>query len=346
MNDVIKVQGFSNIDLKDEFFDSLKDDYPGFENWFEKKQTRGAEAFVIYYEKKISGFLYLKEENEEDNSISPVFSKMKRLKIGTFKIDAHGTVLGQRFLRIILTKFVEGNFSEVYVTLFPKQEGLIMLFETFGFKLWGEKDNGELVYYKDIETTENIYLDYPRINMKSNKYLLSIYPKFHTDLFPDSKLQIEKHHMIEDKPHTNTAEKIYIAGMKGIQDVSANDIVVIYRTASGGSAEYTSVVTTLCTVVEIRHMKDFSDMTDFINYCGKGSIFSERELETHYKTRKYPFVIKMLYNVSLSKRPNRKALIEQAGISRSAYPGIMKLTDDQFEKILELGEVDPNYFIN
>ncbi|GEQ33345.1 hypothetical protein B795N_12270 [Marinilactibacillus psychrotolerans] len=59
MNDVIKVQGFSNIDLKDEFFDSLKDDYPGFENWFEKKQTRGAEAFVIYYEKKISGFLYL-----------------------------------------------------------------------------------------------------------------------------------------------------------------------------------------------------------------------------------------------------------------------------------------------
>lgn len=35
--DNIKILKFSEINLNDEFFNSLKEDYPGFENWFYRK---------------------------------------------------------------------------------------------------------------------------------------------------------------------------------------------------------------------------------------------------------------------------------------------------------------------
>ena len=37
---------FSEINLSDTFFNSLKDSYIGFEDWFRKKASEGKEAFV------------------------------------------------------------------------------------------------------------------------------------------------------------------------------------------------------------------------------------------------------------------------------------------------------------
>ncbi|TSF72782.1 hypothetical protein FG732_26785, partial [Salmonella enterica subsp. enterica serovar London] len=75
---------FGKVDLSDVFFDSLKNDYPAFENWFLKK--RNEKAYVSYDDYgKIDGFLYLKIENEELNDMTPSFPMKKRLKCGTFK---------------------------------------------------------------------------------------------------------------------------------------------------------------------------------------------------------------------------------------------------------------------
>lgn len=37
MNETITLKCFADFDLNDTFFDSLKEDYPGFEAWFQKK---------------------------------------------------------------------------------------------------------------------------------------------------------------------------------------------------------------------------------------------------------------------------------------------------------------------
>ena len=48
---------FNEIDIEDEFFDSLKYDYPGFENWFRRKYNQ--KAYVQYDNNgKIMGFLF------------------------------------------------------------------------------------------------------------------------------------------------------------------------------------------------------------------------------------------------------------------------------------------------
>lgn len=312
------------------------------------KATNGDDAYVLTAGEKLLGFLYLKDEVEKDDSIIPFFDKRRRLKIGTFKIDSHGTVLGQRFLSIILRKMLNDGYDFTYVTLFPKQVALISLFERFGFREWGTKSNGELVYYKDLEVLNDIYKDFPRISLlnSSQKHLLSIHPEFHTKLFPDSRLNTERNHFVEDLSFTNTTEKIYICNMNGVMSMQPGDLITIYRTKDKQRAEYSSVATSICTVLEVINISEFSSQEEFLRYCGRGTIFSRQNLINFWGSKRYPYIIKMLYNVPLQKRIVRKDLIERVGLNRNDYFGYLLLTDNQFNQILEIGEIDESFIIN
>lgn len=90
----MKQNKFCDIDLSDPFFDSLKQDYPEFSEWYTKKAKKGAKAFIQKDDQgKLQGFLYMKHETEELNDINPPMPAASRLKVGTFKIDAHKTKL-------------------------------------------------------------------------------------------------------------------------------------------------------------------------------------------------------------------------------------------------------------
>ena len=44
----IELKYFSDINLEDHFFDSLREDYKGFDNWYNKKELQGEKAYVLY----------------------------------------------------------------------------------------------------------------------------------------------------------------------------------------------------------------------------------------------------------------------------------------------------------
>ena len=78
---------FNDVDLNDSFFDSLKDDYDEFSNWFCKKIEDEEKAFVLKDDSGIAAFLYLKDENEEIVLTNSILPKMNRIKIGTLKLS-------------------------------------------------------------------------------------------------------------------------------------------------------------------------------------------------------------------------------------------------------------------
>lgn len=49
-----------------------------------------------------------------------------------------------------------------------------------------------------------------------------------------------------------------------------------------------------------------------------------------------------LYKNGLSE----KKLIEQVGLDRNNYFGYLSLTDNQFNKVLEMGEINESFIIN
>ncbi|WP_338946728.1 EVE domain-containing protein [Fusobacterium canifelinum] len=347
MNESIILKNFSKINLKDTFFDSLRNDYGciEFNQWFNKKIFQKESAYILENSEGIQGFLYLKEENENDKKIYPEFPMGKKLKIGTFKINSHGTKLGERFIKIILDQMILRKLSFSYLTIYKKYSFLTELLVTYGFKHWGKKGN-EDVYIKNL-TFQNRHpqKDFPIMNMNYKKYILSIYPKYHTKLFPDSKLMTEKDHIIEDWSPTNCIEKIYLSGKKECLRLKEGDLITIYRTAEEGKkAEYNSVISSICSVITVKDISSFKNMSEFLDFCKKRTIFTEIELKSFWNTKKYPYLIIFQYNLALPKRIIRKKLIEEIKIPRNLRLTFLEITDEQFNKILELGEVPKIYF--
>ena len=342
---------FGKIDLNDTFFDSLKDDYIGFDKWFIKKYDEEAYITINSNNGMLLSFLYLKVEDENENysNMNPQFSPKRRLKIGTFKVISNGFRLGERFVKIIFDNALKSHVQEIYVTIYdkrPEQRRLIDLLEQWGFVLWGTKGEGELVYVRDFSPKfdiENLKACFPYISKGRNVYVVPIYPEYHTELLPDSILNTESpEEFIEDFPHRNCINKVYVSrAMEPYPNIG--DILVFYRT--GGY--YKSVVTTIGEVLEVK--SDFLNENDFILYCRKKSVYPEQALRDmwRYSTRK-PFVVNFLYTYSFPHRINMKELIDLKvllGVN-DAPRGFKPITKEQFEIILKETRSDESFIID
>ena len=342
---------FGKIDLNDTFFDSLKEDYVGFDKWFIKKYDEEAYITINSNNGMLLSFLYLKVEDENENysNINPLFLPKRRLKIGTFKVISNGFRLGERFAKIIFDNALKNHVQEIYVTIYdkrPEQRRLIDLLEQWGFVLWGTKGEGELVYVRDFSPKfdiENLKACFPYISKGKNAYIVPIYPEYHTELLPDSILNTESpEEFIEDFPHRNCINKVYVSrAMEPYPNVG--DLLVFYRT--GGY--YKSVVTTIGEVLEVK--TDFQDENDFILYCRKKSVYPEQALREmwRYSARK-PFVVNFLYAYSFPHRINMKDLIDLKVLTgkNDAPRGFKPITKEQFEIILKETKSDESFIID
>lgn len=137
MNNIIRKK-FSEIDLQDAFFLSLRNDYPGFDNWFKGKSDQ--EAYVQYENNKIIGFLFLKVEKNLVNDVVPNIHANKILKVSTFKINAHGTKMGEQFIKIIMDYAVSEDVDVCYVTIYENIHLLLNLFSNLDLNCMGQKE--------------------------------------------------------------------------------------------------------------------------------------------------------------------------------------------------------------
>ena len=341
----LRHSAFGEVDLSDSFFDSLKADYPEFEEWYQKKVDSHADVYVQYDDNHdLKGFLYMKMEEESCISdVKPNIIANRILKIGTFKIDSHGTKMGEQFLKVIFDYAIDQAADVCYLTIYEKHAGLINLISQYGFKEYGTKGTGEYlekVYVKEMYSkTGNILSDYPVVNLQGNrKYMLSIYPKYHSKMFPESILTNESRNIIKDISYTNSIQKVYVCSMQGVEDLKEGDLIVLYRTAEAGrAAEYSAVATTVCTVLETRLQSSFRDFDEFYNYTKKYTVFDRNDLAYWYN-RGGLKIIRLVYNFPLRRRIVRHELIEKLGLERDIYWGFFELSDEKFNAIVEYGQ--------
>ncbi len=354
----VRKEHFGNININDRFFDSFKEDYHGFEKWFNSKADEI--AYICESEsKEILAFLYVKTEgyNESYGDIQPQFEKKKRLKIGTFKVISNGVKLGERFTKIVFDNALINNVDEIYVTLFKKteeHERLIGLLIDWGFIHHGFKNSlsgSEFVYTKNFHPTPNINnpkVTYPFIDKNRRYFIVPIYPAYHTELLPDSILNNESpEDFIENEPHRNAIQKVYIS-RSYFKELKTGDIIVFYRTKTeNSSAYYSSVVTTIGIIDSV--YTQIKNEDEFINLCRKRSVFTDADLKLHWNYNKYkPFVVNFLYLYSFPKRPNLKQLIDMGVIAgtNSVPRGFEQISEESFNRILEASESNENFIIN
>lgn len=350
MDQLLDFRPFSEINLEDPFFDSLRNDYPRFDDWYKRKADEGKSAFVLYGDQGLLVFVFLKSEvGVYINDVEPPLEPCRRLKIGTLKIEAHQTKMGEHVLRLILKEAIRHRIEEVYVTAFPKHESLINLLKTYGFNEYGKK-GGELVFVKSLTSSVgDIWCDYPRFDLDRRAFLLAIRPEYHTKLFPDSILKNElpqSSALIQDCSYTNSIRKVYISWNERVATLKKGDLLAIYRMSDlQAPAHYRSVVTSICSVVEVKDKWFWCSCEDFLKDILPYSVFTREELINFYQKENF-YVIQMLYNYALPTKVGRGSLIEEAKLDGDQRWNFLPLTSKQFKYILDNGNASESLIVN
>lgn len=356
---------FSEIDLNDPFFDSLKKDYPGnsnstsFAQWFQKKAHENKTALVFEDDQGIGAFICIKpSENEEirlmDGRILPPH---ERVKISTVKIDERyrNQRIGEGALGLTLWEWRDLRIQEIYLTVFEKHTSLIRLLEKYGFSFVGKNLNNERVYIKDRRRID--FSDpckaFPFIN-GNLKYAgcIAVDMEYHDTMFASSELANTLQERV-DISVANGLKKVYIGSPIHLA-FQVGDPVFIYRKYTGthGSRGYKSCITSFCIVTRIEQVKingQFRiDYSRFLELVGNKSVFSEHELKEKYSTMRNLTLIELLYCGFFGAGNNVNWIwLSNNGCEFGTHPMNCRYSKDQFVRIMREGNIDvENVVIN
>lgn len=334
----------SDININDPFFDTLRSDYPEFNEWFLKKSVEGREALVFRDNYGLGAFICLKKEKETIELRDKILPERSRLKISTMKIAERfrGQRIGEGALGVCLWFWRGAQVEEIYVTIYSKQELLISLFLKFGFECIGEKANGEMVYVKNRRRLSFIdpYKAFPYISSKFTRAgMIPIQEEYHDKLFPYSELMGQR--KIQEVTAGNGVTKVFIAAPQSKVSYCINEPVYIYRIYNGNGKKYKSVITSFCTITHLDWVKSngryLLTFENFMKKVGNKTIFSPEELLTFYKEKYNLLIIEMVYNGYFGKGHNINfQSLKENGLFET-YPYNIEYGKPEFEQILKMG---------
>ena len=280
----IQYRSLYNLNINDEIFNSLREDYPDFQLWLEKCAERQEEAWIVknLSSNKIESICIHKEANEEDYADYNL--PKKSLKLATFKVDEHyrGKKLGELMLKQAFLYAIKNNFKSCWMTVFPKHKVLIDFIKDFGFYKIGTTDKKtkkkELVFQKTF-IKPNDYtlkgLDYhikyfpfydDRDNIK--KYIIPIEKKYYEILFPEQKSQ-RSFPGIEEEVPGNTIKKVYLCHAS-IKKLKRGDLLFFY---------VSSPIQSIVSIGIVESIFRSTKLSEVVSYIGKRSVYPFSEIK-------------------------------------------------------------------
>lgn len=237
-----------SLDLENSIFNSLREAYNGFNEWYSEKCAKsGRKAWLCGKLNEIHAFcIYKKETNPVVTNDSKALDG-SGLKLCTLKVDRNGLKLGELLIKQAFDYADVNNMDFVYLTVHEENHPyLVQLITDFGFSFFGIDTNGrDSVYVKYfLGSAESRVQDlvaglspiefdikyYPAVYGEGiNSYLIPVQPQFHDRLFPDLMVQQQLFVGYED-PVGNAIKQAYICRTP-TNTVSAGDIIFFYRTS-------------------------------------------------------------------------------------------------------------------
>lgn len=287
------------IDRNDPIFNTLRDDYSGFDEWFKSCCKNRRKCWVIEDEDKLVGIIIWKDEPVEEIGDLKSLTPKKVFKICTFKVSPafRGERFGEQLLKQAIWYAYKNGYDLCYLTVFAqKHVFLTRLIELYGFfKAYEVK--GEDYYAKRFLPTDPLqtlapieYLNsyYPsfRDDPLVSKFMIPIRPEFHEILFPE-KRQVYQQSLFNSEGAVtsgqnesfvpgNSIRKVYLSRAP-CKRISPGDIIVFYM-SKGNNYKNAQSVTTLCVVEDVRHV---SRLDELIKITAKRSVYTISQLEEH-----------------------------------------------------------------
>ncbi len=336
-----------DLDLQDPFFDSLREDYPAFNEWFMEKQQSGRKAFVWRDSQKKMRACYIpKVENEPISLADGQLPKKRRLKICTLKTVETGAGIGELFIKLAVNQCISSEIDEIYITAYSDKHILLNpLLKRYGFYQVGRKSNGEAVFAKQLvpppeartaldayKGSRHYYPSFYRGN-RVKKFIVPIRPEYHRRLFfdaPAGQQQLDGY-LGEIIVEGNTIDKAYLCN-SNTRRVGRGSILLFYRSLED------QAITALGVVHKVKF--DVTDLESALGQVGGRTVYSEREVQDIVS--RGALILIFRHHLYLKRAITSKEL-ETEGIFDRPPRSITSINDRKYRRVVKLGGLDGRY---
>ena len=320
-----------NINLKDTFFDTLRQDYPGYDEWFNKASRAGRKAWVYKSgDQDIKAICIYKIETNPLVTDDNQAIEGQVLKLCTFKVGepVRGIKIGELFFKAAFRYATDNKREHIYLTMNPHKQAYLMdLCLDFGFKYIGTH-KGDHVYVKehpakpvisDLPAVEyhKRYFPHFKCQPEINKFILPILPSYHRILFPDNQLQAD---FLNSLAPGNAIKQAYLSNAS-LNKISPGDVLLFYR--SRDLRAITSIG-----VVEVA--ETLSDADKIAQMVSKRTVYSYDDIKK--MANKETKVILFRLALHLGQPLPYQWLLEE-GIINGYVQTITQISDTSFKKI-------------
>lgn len=321
------------LDLNDQFFDSIRANYQGFNKWFREKSREGRRGWVHYTpEGQLGALEIFKEES------SPIVTSDKRglpgrvLKLCTFKVAPvdRGQKVGELLLKAAFRYASQNNLESIYLTMYAdKHDHLRDLCSDFGFYKYGVS-NGEEVFVKDhpvcaprigdlsaFDYNRRFYPHY-RDDPEIRKFIVPIRPEFHEILFPDAQLQES---LFSANPAGNAIKQAYLCHAP-TGEIRPGDLLWFYRSRD------LQAITSIGVVESVAEMDDVDKIVQMV---AKRTVYSYQDIRAMAQKKTKVILFRQVQNLD---REIPFATLKSEGIVRGYIQTIRKIDQPQYEALL------------
>lgn len=328
--------------LSDEFFDSLRDGYPKFDNWFRDCARNDRRAWVYWVDSDKLGALciYARKENDDVTGHGGILPGAS-LKLCTFKVapDCRGKKIGELFLKAAFRYATENRLENIFIHGNPDRQNILFeLLADFGFSEFGRYDE-DVVYVKrhpifpptdaspELPAFEYFRSYFPHFRHGSGirKFIIPIRPEYHRILFFDYLSPAEPPQMaLFDAPlHTasNAIKQAYLCHAQ-LRQINPGDVVLFYRSTDERAVTSLGIVEEYITL---------QDVNEIVGRVRRRTVYSMDQIKSMATKPTKVMLFRLIRHFT---RPPSGEWLNRNHIVNGNIQTIREIDDDAFERLI------------
>lgn len=317
------------------FFDSLRESYPGFDDWFRRSARENSRAWIYRDEHGQLAALCV-HKVQTDQKINDAQERLNgdALKLCTFKVGepVRGRKIGELFLKAAFRYATERACEHLFIHAnAERHDYLLRLLDDFGFSQRGNY-KGDLVLVKvhphiapegeSIEPLEyaRCYFPHYRRDAAVQKFLIPIQPQYHDLLLPDYCPQ--QGQLFASHNNIGNAIKLAYLCHAPTNAIKPGDVLLFYRTLDE------KAVTSIGVVDRFDVLNDPAKIASLVS---RRTVYSQSEIEKMAASPTKVILFRLMEH--LPRQVSYINLQKDCGI-KGPIQSIRRVQDDQFAKIL------------
>jgi GNAT superfamily N-acetyltransferase len=321
--------------LSASFFDSLREGYKGFDDWFREKARENRMAWVYRDDANVLAAIciYATQLNQAINDAGEHLSG-NALKLCTFKVgdEVRGKKIGELFLKAAFRYASENACENIFIHAnAERHDYLIQLLQDFGFEERGSYV-GDLVMVKSHPVVSpdwalfpaleyaRLYFPHFRHDSSVQKFLIPIQPHFHATLFPD--YQPIQPRLFDSSSSVGNAIKLAYLCHAQTKSINIGDLVLFYRTDDEKS------VTSIGVVDRFEVLNDAARIASLVS---RRTVYAIEQIEEMAKRPTKVILFRLVKHLS---KPVSYDRLKRECVVSGPIQSIRKITDESFSRVL------------